>query len=236
MAPSTSSASMAACQAMRARSSADSARRLLAQQVVMRRDGLAAFVLRLAQRFARPRAANHRARVPAAGAGPATIPAPRRLGATPGQGREVAGKECVDAMPCAPGMPGARARALPVRPGPWHLQRRQAVRQRGMGIVMAGRTAQGLMQPDLRLGLVTWTGQRAISASRTRSQGGSVAAASAYKLDAYSCRARPCRQVAIRHPTRTPRRRPARIPRRPGTRIRARNPGWLPGSVARASS
>ena len=53
------------------------------------------------------------------------------------------------------------------------------------------------MQPDLRLGLVTRAGQQAIL--RQPDQGpGRFAAASAYKLDAYSCRARPCRQVAIR--------------------------------------
>ena len=74
----------------------------------MRRDGLAAFVLRLAQRLRGglapriiERACQRQALV--------LQPFLRRagLGATPGQGREVAGKECVDAMPCAPGMPGA---------------------------------------------------------------------------------------------------------------------------------
>ena len=84
------------------------AQALLAQQVVMRRDGLAAFVLRLAQRLRGglapriiERACQRQALV--------LQPFLRRagLGATPGQGREVAGKECVDAMPCAPGMPGA---------------------------------------------------------------------------------------------------------------------------------
>ena len=148
------------------------------------------------------------------------------LGATPGQGREVAGKECVDAMPCAPGMPGV-GRRCPFVQGPWHLQRRP-VRQRGMGIVMAGRTAQGLMQPDLRLGRSRGLASEPSSASRTRAR--VVPWPRRRRTSWMRIRAghAPADRSPSGHPTRTPRRRPARIPRRLGTRIRARNPGWLP--------
>ena len=162
MAPSTSSASMAACQAMRARSSADSARRrcLRSSRDAPRRPR----GVRLAPRAARgglapriiERACQRQALV--------LQPFLRRAGWARRQGRggRLPARSAWTPCPARRACRARRARALPVRPGPWHLQRRQAVRQRGMGIVMAGRTAQGLMQPDLRLGLVTWTGQRAI--------------------------------------------------------------------------
>ena len=73
----------------------------------MRGDGLAAFVLRLAQRLRGGLAPRIIERVPAAGAGPATIPAPRRAGrdARAGGGgcrQGVRGRHALRA-----GMPGA---------------------------------------------------------------------------------------------------------------------------------
>ena len=63
---------------------------------------------------------------------------------------------------------------------------------------MAGRTAQGLMQPDLRLGLVTRAGQQAILRQPDQGPGRFLGRCVGVQAGCVFVQGTPCRQVAIR--------------------------------------
>ena len=214
------------------------AQALLAQQVVMRRDGLAAFVLRLAQRRA---AASRRESSSARASGRRWSCnhscAAQGWARRQGRGGRLPARSAWTPCPARRACRARRARALPVRPGPVAPSAPPGgpPARDGYRHGWSDGTGPDAARSAPRPGHVDWPashpppagpGARVVPWPRRRRT-------SWMRIRAGHA---PADRSPSGHPTRTPRRRPARIPRRPGTRIRARNPGWLPGSVARASS
>ena len=165
----------------------------------MRRDGLAAFVLRLAQRRA---AASRRESSSARASGRRWSCnhscAAQGWARRQGRGGRLPARSAWTPCPARRACRARRARALPVRPGPVAPSAPPGGPPARMGIVMAGRTAQGLMQPDLRLGLVTWTGQRAILRQPDQEPGWFRGRGVGVQAGCVFVQGTPCRQVAIR--------------------------------------